>query len=105
MIRGNARPQRKLLSRLLLFVVGLLFLLLAQRGVEGVQGMLNRNVYEQRTLDSSSDVVATDYYVSPSGDDANAGTSRATAWRTLSKVNRSTFAPSDRICVNSIGLH
>lgn len=78
-------------------VVGLLFLLLAQRGVEGVQGMINRNVYAQRTLNSSSNVPATDYYVSPSGDDANAGTSTATAWRTLSKVNRFTFSPGDRI--------
>lgn len=89
--------MKKVLSRLLVLVIGLLFLLLAQRGLEGVQSITNRNVYAQRAFNSSSEVLATDYYVSPSGDDANAGTSEATAWRTLSKVNRFSFAPGDRI--------
>lgn len=88
--------MKKVLSRLLLLVVGLLFSLLAQRGAEGLQSMTNRNVYDQRTLDTSN-VPAIDYYVSSSGNDANAGTSPSTPWRTLSKVNRFTFTPGDRI--------
>jgi hypothetical protein len=42
------------------------------------------------------------YYVSVvSGDDANAGTSPRTAWKTLAKVNATTFSPGDRILFKS----
>ncbi len=45
-----------------------------------------------------ADGVGTDYYVdSVSGSDDNDGTSAATAWATLKKVNSTTFAPGDRI--------
>jgi hypothetical protein len=37
------------------------------------------------------------YYVSPSGDDAGAGTSPSSPWRTLGRVNRVALAPGDRI--------
>lgn len=41
---------------------------------------------------------ATDYYVSPSGNDSNPGTSVGTgAWQTTSKVNVHSFAAGDRI--------
>lgn len=41
---------------------------------------------------------ATAYYVdSQSGNDQWAGTSTATAWRTISKVNTSSFAPGDQV--------
>ncbi len=40
---------------------------------------------------------ATDYYVSPSGNDANLGTSPATAWQTISKVNTKNLSPGDRV--------
>ncbi len=40
---------------------------------------------------------ATNYYVSATGNDAAAGTSPATAWKTLSKVNAFTFAANDSI--------
>jgi hypothetical protein len=40
---------------------------------------------------------AADYYVSPSGNDANAGTSTAAPWRTVAKVNGRSFAAGDRI--------
>lgn len=40
---------------------------------------------------------ATNYYVSTSGNDASAGTSPATAWRTLYKVSTFTFAANDSI--------
>ena len=42
-------------------------------------------------------VQATTYYVSPSGNDNNAGTSTSTAWKTIAKVNSRTFAPGDSI--------
>ncbi len=38
-----------------------------------------------------------DYYVSPGGDDANAGTSELLAWRTILKVNSRNYAAGDRI--------
>lgn len=37
------------------------------------------------------------YYVSPTGNDAHDGKSEATAWRTVAKVNASTFAPGDQV--------
>jgi autotransporter-associated beta strand protein len=40
---------------------------------------------------------AADYYVDPSGNDANTGTSAAAPWQSLAKVNATTFAPGDRI--------
>src|SRR2546423_9265398 len=40
---------------------------------------------------------ATDYYVSVSGTDVNAGTSPSTAWRTIQRVNNQRFIPGDRI--------
>lgn len=39
----------------------------------------------------------TTYYVSSTGNDANAGTSPTAAWRTLAKVNASTFGPGTSI--------
>ena len=44
-----------------------------------------------------STVQATTYYVSPTGNDLNAGTSTSTAWKTIAKVNSVTFAPGDSI--------
>lgn len=42
---------------------------------------------------------ATDYYVSPNGNDSDNGTSPATAWKTIWRVNQSTYSyqPGDRI--------
>ncbi|WP_202869146.1 right-handed parallel beta-helix repeat-containing protein, partial [Kribbella antibiotica] len=40
---------------------------------------------------------STTYYVDPAGNDAAAGTSTTTAWRSLAKVNGTTFGPGDRI--------
>lgn len=44
-------------------------------------------------------VQATDYYVSPSGNDSNNGTSPSTPWKTINRVNQSTFSfqPGDRV--------
>lgn len=46
---------------------------------------------------ASSVANATDYYVSPKGNNANAGTSSAAPWRTISRVNKETFSPGDHI--------
>src|SRR5574340_53159 len=48
-------------------------------------------------LASALPASATDYYVSPSGKDTNPGTSSATAWRTIAKLNGVSFAAGDRI--------
>lgn len=42
---------------------------------------------------------ATDYYVSPGGNDQNNGTSAGSPWRTIARVNQSTYSyqPGDRI--------
>lgn len=46
-----------------------------------------------------SRATAATYYVSPSGSDANNGTTQATAWRTVARVQQSssTFQPGDQI--------
>ncbi|MFI5731113.1 right-handed parallel beta-helix repeat-containing protein [Kribbella sp. NPDC051587] len=46
---------------------------------------------------SANAAAATTYYVDPAGNDAAAGTSTDTAWRSLAKVNGTTFGPGDRI--------
>jgi uncharacterized repeat protein (TIGR02059 family) len=40
---------------------------------------------------------ATDYYISSSGNDANNGLSSSTPWKTIAKVNASSFLPGDTI--------
>jgi hypothetical protein len=40
---------------------------------------------------------ATDYFLSPSGNDDNAGTSSSRPWKSISKVNARDFKPGDRI--------
>ena len=40
---------------------------------------------------------AADYYVSPSGNDANSGASPEQAWQTIDKVNTVTFGAGDSI--------
>lgn len=41
--------------------------------------------------------VATDFYVSPTGDDRNTGTSASAAWRSFTNVNARNFAAGDRV--------
>src|SRR5664279_3366360 len=45
----------------------------------------------------STSSFATNYYVSSTGDDSQSGTSMATAWATISKVNSSIFLPGDAL--------
>src|SRR5665647_476560 len=43
---------------------------------------------------------ATNYYLSNNGNDANNGISTSTSWKTLDKINSSTFLPGDFILFN-----
>jgi polysaccharidase protein len=43
------------------------------------------------------DVTGTMYFVSPTGSDSNSGTSPATAWRTVAKVNNARLNPGDAV--------
>lgn len=45
----------------------------------------------------SSNAVAADYYVSPSGADTNSGASPTSAWKSISRVNGAIFRAGDRI--------
>jgi hypothetical protein len=47
--------------------------------------------------DSPSLGLGTSYYVSPSGDDSNSGTSESTAWKTLRMFSAITLAPGDNL--------
>ncbi|MBK6343083.1 MAG: hypothetical protein IPF41_10985 [Flavobacteriales bacterium] len=47
------------------------------------------------------------YYISPTGNDSNNGTSQATAWRTINRANQisSSFQPGDRILFQRGGVY
>ena len=45
----------------------------------------------------------TTYYVDPDGNDDNSGTSPTSAWKTLAKVDSTTFRPGDQILFKSGG--
>ena len=47
-------------------------------------------------LGLSGAALATDYYVSPNGNDNNTGTSPEAAWQTIDKVNSVSFGDGDR---------
>src|SRR5439155_6167764 len=49
------------------------------------------------SLAACGQAAAATYYVSSGGSDANAGTSPASAWRTVSKVNNARLAPGDSV--------
>lgn len=49
------------------------------------------------TFTYSLPVAALTYYISPQGNDTQAGTTGATAWRTIARVNAATFQPGDRV--------
>ena len=48
-------------------------------------------------IPSAEAATNTTYYVSTSGSDSNAGTSTASPWKSLAKVDATTFQPGDRI--------
>ncbi|MCS6917683.1 MAG: right-handed parallel beta-helix repeat-containing protein [Chitinophagales bacterium] len=45
------------------------------------------------------------YYLSPSGNDANNGTSPAQAWRTLARASQQAFQPGDSLLLESGGVY
>lgn len=53
------------------------------------------------TSPAAADAGGTTYYVSATGDDSNTGTSPRKAWRSLEKVNATTFNPGERILLRS----
>ncbi len=50
-----------------------------------------------RPTTNASAAVGVTYYVSPTGNDKNSGTSIANAWRSIKQVNSKTFSAGDRI--------
>ncbi|PYU54641.1 MAG: hypothetical protein DMG56_26585, partial [Acidobacteria bacterium] len=55
--------------------------------------------------DGCADVPSNIYYVdSRAGDDSNVGTSPASAWKSLEKVNARTFLPGERILLKSSSM-
>ncbi|MCD6018163.1 MAG: right-handed parallel beta-helix repeat-containing protein [Bacteroidetes bacterium] len=56
------------------------------------------------TLLSIVKLNATTYYLSPSGNDANSGTSISQAWRTINKINSSTLAAGDIVLFQGGGI-
>jgi len=54
---------------------------------------------------AAADVVATDYHVSPGGDDARSGTSPAEAWRTLAPVGALDLEPGDSVLLEGGEVH
>ncbi|HRH37859.1 MAG TPA: hypothetical protein PK760_05910, partial [Flavobacteriales bacterium] len=53
------------------------------------------------------DAEAATYYVSPTGSDSNNGTSQATAWQSITRVNQisSSLQPGDRILFQKGGTY
>ena len=51
----------------------------------------------------SFSVSATIYYIDPNGNDANNGTSTGTPWKTIAKINSSTFSAGDNILFKAGG--
>lgn len=46
---------------------------------------------------------AADYYIAPDGNDAASGTSAATPWQSIGKVNATTFQPGDQVLFKAGG--
>jgi peptidoglycan/LPS O-acetylase OafA/YrhL len=63
------------------------------------EGRTNHDLYDRRAQDEGDGPTGIAYYISPSGDDGNPGTSPDAAWRTLGRVSRTRLGPGDRICL------
>ncbi len=50
-------------------------------------------------------LTGTIYYISPSGDDTNNGTSEFTPWQSIAQVNATDFAPGDKILFEAGGVY
>jgi hypothetical protein len=80
--------------------MGALLLVLAT--VETAIAKTSDHPMPAKTPAGASSKVLTTYYVdNVKGDDGNAGTSRAEAWKTLARVNASTFLPGSQVLLLS----
>jgi hypothetical protein len=73
-----------------------LFTLLLLIGIAWMLGSRNALASELQAQNS--------YYISPTGDDNNDGSSPAKAWKTIAKVNSTTFSPGDQILFERGGV-
>jgi hypothetical protein len=60
-------------------------------------GAFNRWRYEWRAIDHAPNRPASAFYVSVNGSDADSGTSPQRAWRSISKVNQTSFVAGDSV--------
>jgi hypothetical protein len=66
-----------------------------------VKKILSLIIFASTLLINPINSFAQDYYVSNSGDDSNFGISEKSPWKTISKVNSTTFIPGDTIHLKS----
>lgn len=93
-MRTMALAYRHLLTWRSLLGVAFVVAIAACSDITGVSPTAKPN---QGALREGGPPQSATYYVSPSGNDNNNGTTPATAWRTIAKVNQRTFAAGDRI--------
>ena len=67
--------------------------------------MIKRFIFTLCFILSSILSSAVTYYVSPTGNDNNSGTSTSTAWRTISKVNSRTLVAGDVVLFERGGTY
>ena len=75
---------------------GLLLMLGCSKGFQVAQSV-NPTHGESITPTPTPTPTATIYYVSPSGDDSNSGTSTSSPWKTVAKVNASRFQAGESV--------
>jgi len=89
-VRGNARRRTLVLLAVTgLTVVGIHFALTPRNPAAQTAG-----AHPSASVGAASQVT---YYVSPTGNDSAAGTSPATAWRTLKRANQQDYQPGQRL--------
>jgi peptidoglycan/LPS O-acetylase OafA/YrhL len=69
----------------------------ALEGIAFWERQANREFYDRRAQDEGDGPTGIAYYISPSGDDENPGTSPDTAWRTLGRVSHTRLGPGDLV--------
>jgi hypothetical protein len=87
-----------LLLKKILIIAGLHFLLIGRLFAQTpalVQGATSNSVSPVNTTSNSGNVAT--YYVSPTGNDSNNGTSPNAPWQTIAKVNGTTYIPGDTV--------
>jgi hypothetical protein len=81
----NVQPENRQVLRCLALVLALL------------AGAASLASCQSQARSSGTSVADTTYYVSPAGSNSAAGTSPATAWQTLARVNSVQLRPGDRV--------